>query len=69
MDKGSFNKLINTLIFRNCEYLVFFSNKISIKNDNELAGNKQTWEEESGKREKRERRKPGMSGKRAQRYG
>lgn len=40
MDKGSFNRLTNALIFRNCEWRVvgFRSNKISIKNDNEVAG-------------------------------
>lgn len=46
MDKGSFNRLTNALIFRNCEWRVvaFRSNKISIKNDNEVAGGEWTGE-------------------------
>jgi len=51
MDKGSFNRLTNALIFRNCEWRVagFCSNKISIKNDNEVAGG---GHRENGRRER-----------------
>lgn len=68
MDKGSFNRLTNALIFRNCEWRVagFRSNKISIKNDNEVAGGAADGYGENERKRGRERReretqRPGMS--------